>query len=120
MQGWSLGVDRSTDVGNNISKCEILEKLVYIFSINYLYHVTLQRLGLMILLFYHMKTHFIVCLNITNYNIPLYLKAQYYYVTDSFVHFRVYSVFALPVCLQEIVNSLETELCLIHLCVSST
>lgn len=100
-------------------KCEILEKLVYVFSINYLYHVTLQRLGLMILLFHHMKTHFIVCLDITN-NIPLYLKAQYYYVTGSFVHFRVYSVFALPVCLQENVISLETGLCLIHLCVSST
>lgn len=32
-----------------------------------------------------------VCLDITNHDTPSYLKAQYYYITDIFVHFRVSS-----------------------------
>lgn len=45
----------------------------------------------MILLFYHMQMVFIliVCLDITNNDVPLYLKAQYYYIIDIFVHFRI-------------------------------
>lgn len=40
--------------------------------------------------------------------LPLYLKAQYYYIISIFLPFRVYSVFALLVCLQETVKSLGT------------
>lgn len=48
----------------------------------------------MILLFYHMKMLFIliVCLDIINNDMPLYLKAQYYSITDTFVHFRINSM----------------------------
>lgn len=34
----------------------------------------------------------IVCLDIINNDMPLYLKAQYYSITDTFVHFRINSM----------------------------
>ena len=47
----------------------------------------------MILLFHHKQMVFIliVCLDITNSDMPLYLKAQYYYITDILVCFRINS-----------------------------
>lgn len=64
----------------------------------------------------------IVCLDIINNDMPMYLKAQYYYITDIFVHFRINSMsLYLPVCLQETVSFWETgtmsysSLCLQHL-----
>lgn len=62
----------------------------------------------------------IVCLDIINNDMPLYLKAQYYYITDIFVLFRINSMsLHYLFASKRLYAPWGQGPCLIHLCVSS-